>query len=248
MIMRDSKYNCRTVVTGASSGIGMETCKLLLSEGRHVVGVDKKPSTIISSYYEHYTCDIANSVSVERLFMREIGSAPIQYLVNCAGIFFYELRAKVEDLSLDEWRAVFETNVLGAVSVTRNCLPLMSGRGDKAILFVSSDQVLHPRKNNSAYAASKGALEVFARACATELKEARVRVNTIEAASVETGFIERLAGGRDTMTELYRRENERMPFGIIQPIDVAHAISFLCSGRARKITGQTLLIDSGLYE
>ncbi|MBQ9021294.1 MAG: SDR family oxidoreductase, partial [Eggerthellaceae bacterium] len=246
-IMTGTSHESLVLVTGASSGIGKAVCELLLEDKRRVVGIDKQPATILSSFYRHYICDISDDAAVSALFEQTLREESIQYLVNCAGIFFYEERARVEKLNRLEWDATLSTNLNGAVNVTRHCLPLMRCECDMAIAFVSSDQVMHPRASNAAYAASKGGLEAFARACAVELRETGVRVNIIEAASVKTRFIERLTGGGSQMEAVYQRENERMPLGIIQPIDVAYAIAFLCSERARKITGQTLLIDSGLY-
>ena len=66
-------------------------------------------------------------------------------------------------------------------------------------------------------------------------------------ASVKTNFIKKMAKSDSRMKDIYRKENETMPLGIIEPEEVAELLFFLGTPKSRKITGQTIMIDSGLY-
>ena len=79
------------------------------------------------------------------------------------------------------------------------------------------------------------------------LQSERIRVNVVEAASVRTNFIRKLAKTETRENEIYINEDSKMPLGLLYPDDIANMVFFLGSIKAQKITGQTILIDSGLY-
>ena len=132
--------------------------------------------------------------------------------------------------------------------VTKNTIPLLrNAEGDKAIVNISSDQAVFPRKKNSAYAVTKAGIENFTRACAVELLESRIRANCILPASVRSNFIKKMVNSEEKLKNIFTKENEKMPLGIIEPYEVAELVYFLGSEKAAKITGQSILMDSGLY-
>ncbi len=124
---------------------------------------------------------------------------------------------------------------------------MTAAQGDKAVVFISSDQAEHPRRKNSAYAVSKGGIETLTKVCAVEGAVYGVRVNCIKPASVHTNFIRKLADSEAHMAEIYKKAAQEMPFGLIEPEDIAESVFYLGSECAKCITGQSLLIDSGLY-
>ena len=151
-------------------------------------------------------------------------------------------------MQLSEWEKVYKTNLTGCMILTRNAIPLLRlARGDKAIVNISSDQAVFPRRKNSAYAVTKAGIENFTKACAVELIEDRIRANCILPASVRSNFINRMVKNEEELKEIYERENEKMPLGIIEPEEVADLVYFLGSEKSSKITGQAILMDSGLY-
>lgn len=236
------------VVTGASSGIGKAVAELYANNGFCVCGIDisrTSPSDIIDGYI----CDITNEVDVERV-ISDIGKKYeyLNYVINCAGIFYDEERRLIEDMQLSEWEKVYKTNLTGCMILTRNVIPLLRlARGDKAIVNISSDQAVFPRRKNSAYAVTKAGIENFTKACAVELIEDRIRANCVLPASVRSNFISRMVKNEEELKEIYVRENEKMPLGIIEPEEVAELVYFLGSEKSSKITGQAILMDSGLY-
>lgn len=236
------------VVTGASSGIGKAVAELYAQNGFCVCGIDiSKP--LPSDAIDEYICDITNEVDVERV-ISDIGKKYeyLNYVINCAGIFYDRERRLIEDMQLSEWEKVYKTNLTGCMILTRNAIPLLRlARGDKAIVNISSDQAVFPRRKNSAYAVTKAGIENFTKACAVELIEDRIRANCILPASVRSNFINRMVKNEEELKEIYERENEKMPLGIIEPEEVADLVYFLGSEKSSKITGQAILMDSGLY-
>lgn len=236
------------LISGSSSGIGLAIAKKYMEEGYTVCGID----IVISNNnwgIDEYECDISDEESVKRAF-HDIKShySSIHYLVNCAGIFFAEQRTCIDDISVTEWNRVMMTNLTGAMLVTKYALPLLkNSNGDRAIVNIASDQAVFPRKKNSAYAASKGGLVCFSKACAVEMIEYGIRVNVIEPASVRSNFINKLARDAEHVREIYDKENEKMPLGLIEAEDVAEFAFFLGSDKTKKVTGQVVMMDSGLY-
>lgn len=236
------------IVTGSSSGIGRSVVEKYLQNGYMVLGIDINESKY-NENFKTYIGSIADEDCVKDIvndIKEKYGEA--NYLINCAGIFYCEQRRNIFEMPVTEWNSVISNNLTGSMIVTREVLPLLkSANGDKAIVFVSSDQSIKPRIKNSAYATSKGGLNVFSKACAIEFLNYGIRVNSVEPASVETNFIKKMSGTEERMNQIYQKENERMPLGIIKSNEVAELIYFLGSNKSSKITGQSLLIDSGLY-
>lgn len=245
MIMIDLKNN-NVVVTGAASGIGRAIAELYLVNGFNVVGLDLCD---VRADYPIIRCNVSDEESVLKAF-NEISEifGTIRYLVNCAGIFFSNHRDGIEKITIDEWNEVYKNNATSVMLVTKYAVPMMKlCTGDRAIINISSDQVKYPRKNNASYSVSKSALENYSRVCATELLKERIRVNVVEAASVRTNFIRKLSITEKKENEIYINEDSKMPLGLLYPDDIANMVFFLGSKKAKRITGQTILIDSGLY-
>lgn len=235
------------IITGCSSGIGKSTVEKYIKEGFYVIGLDKSPCHKMNNF-NYYQVNLSDEEEVKNVF-QTIKSEGIllDYLINCAGVFYCTDRYEIAKMNSQEWNDVLSNNLNSCMYVVKYAIPLFDINDDSAIVFVSSDQANMPRKRNGAYATSKGAINTFAKTCAVELVDKGIRVNVVEAASVDTNFILKLAGSREKMRQIYTKENEKMPLGLINPDEVAEAIYFLGSAMAKKITGQKILIDSGLY-
>lgn len=245
--MTDMRFKNIVLVTGASSGIGLATAQKYLKEGYTVWGIDKDDSLDCS--FPIIRCEVSDIESIRNAFCELAKHCEsIKYLINCAGIFYRETRNEIQDMQLDEWNAVLQTNLTGMMLVIKEALPyLKQAEGDRAIVNISSDQTHFPRRKNAAYSVSKGGVNILSKACAVEMLEYGIRVNTVATASVRTNFISKLAEDFETMNKIYERESARMPLGIIESEDVAETIYYFGSERSRKITGQEILINSGLY-
>ncbi|WP_409967525.1 SDR family oxidoreductase [Bengtsoniella intestinalis] len=242
--MNETKYT--VVVTGAASGIGKATAEHYVALGYTVVGVDVEQ---ITATYPILMCDIGDETSVKETFTtiaQEYGS--IQYLINVAGIFTAGARGTIATANLGEWSQVLATNLLGSALVTKYAIPLLrQATGDRAIVNISSDQGIHPRVNNAPYAISKSGINCLTQLIAQELLPYQIRVNAVAPASVRTNFIRDIVQSSEHMAQLYEAQEQTMPLGLIEAEDVAVLIAFLASPQSRKITGQIIMMDSGLY-
>lgn len=247
MIIIDSN-NKWVIVTGAGSGIGFEVAKKFYDEGYNVIGLDKL-ITDNNYFFEIIECDVSNESSINDAFEKiKQKTQSINYLVNCAGIFLDKKRDYIEKLKFDEWNAVISNNLNGVFLTTRQCVPLLiNAVGDKAIINISSDQSTHPKSKSSAYSVSKAGIDNFTMICAREFVDYKIRVNSINPASVRTSFIDKMVNSKKEKEEIFEKEDQKMPFGLIDSKSIANIAYFMCSDCCTNITGQSLLVDSGLY-
>ena len=236
------------LVTGCASGIGYSTVSKYLQDGFRVIGIDKSECSLTGDF-NFYSCDLSSETAVKETFKQiEYNYNSINYLISCAGILYDKRRRTIEEMEINEWYSVLNANLLSSMIVTRETIPFLKNcSNDRAIVFVSSDQALYPKNKSSAYATSKGGLISFSKACAKELIKYGIRVNTVAPASVKTNFIMKLADTSEEMEQIFQKENEKMPLGIIHPEEVAELLFFLGTEKSNRITGQTIIIDSGLY-
>ncbi|MDA8382156.1 MAG: SDR family NAD(P)-dependent oxidoreductase [Betaproteobacteria bacterium] len=228
------------LVTGAASGIGLATCRRLAEDGFHAVMVDRdeergrREAAVLEAAglsAEFHHCDITDEAAVERLIQ---SLPPLRALVNCAGIF---REAPVFDLTADDFRGIYEVNLIATFIVCRAAARRME-RGAK-IVNIASRAALGARFS-AHYVASKGAVISFTRALALELLEKGIAVNAVGPGFIATPMT------RDLSPERLKAQLALQPTGNAgRPEDVANAISFLVSPRTDFITGQVLLVDGG---
>lgn len=183
----------RVLITGASSGIGLATALELGRAGHKVYATMRNPARApeLSAQASKeglpisiLTLDVDSDSSVEDCFSAIYGqNEQIDVLVNNAGI---ERHGTVEEMSMDDFRAIMETNYFGAVRCMRQVLPHMREKGSGCIINVTSVAGRLVRSPLGAYAASKFALEAVTEALAQELKAFGVRVALVEPGIIDT--------------------------------------------------------------
>ncbi|MFD7234219.1 SDR family oxidoreductase [Streptomyces syringium] len=158
----------------------------------------------------------------------------------------------LEDADFDAWREVLDVNLLGALRLTRACLPALGKRGGSVVLIGTQSSLAAPTQvRQTAYAASKGALVSAMYSLARELGPRRIRVNTVQPGWMwgppVREHVRRTALGEGVPEEVVRaRLTDRMALpDLATDGDVAEAVVFLASDRARAITGQSLLVNAG---
>jgi NAD(P)-dependent dehydrogenase (short-subunit alcohol dehydrogenase family) len=169
------------LITGASSGVGRVTAHVLAERGYTVLGTSRNPDS----------SDAIPSVKMLKLDVRSDASVsacvdaagPIGVLVNNAG---YELAGAVEETSLDELTAQFETNFFGVARMVKAVLPSMRQRKGGRIINVSSLAGMAPIPFMSIYSASKFALEGYTAALRQEILPFNIHVSLIEAGFLNT--------------------------------------------------------------
>jgi NAD(P)-dependent dehydrogenase (short-subunit alcohol dehydrogenase family) len=157
----------------------------------------------------------------------------------------------LKECKVEDWRKTFETNVIGTAQIVNAAVPYMRERGGGSIVLVGSQSMYLPLVPQIAYASSKGALMTAMYYMAKELGPDRIRVNTVVPTwmwgpPVEA-YVKLQAKQRGISTdEVVAEITAQMPLGEIPADDdVAEAAVFFASDRARMITGQALLVNSG---
>jgi SDR family mycofactocin-dependent oxidoreductase len=255
------------LVTGAAHGQGRATALALAREGVHVAALDVARSLAYPSYALGspeeldalaeecrrlgVTClpfaadvrdDAVVSAAVEET-ARCLGR--IDILFNNAGICGYGL---AHELTEDAWDAMLDINLKGAWLVARRVIPHMIARRSGVIINNSSVAGLRGMARLSHYAASKWGLVGLTKSWAIELAPHNVRVVSLHPTGVNTPMNDGLAAleGLTPREVAERSAGNLLPVPWIEPEDVAAAVVFLASDRARFITGSQFVLDAGL--
>lgn len=189
------------VVTGGNRGIGRGISEALAREGLTVALTARgredaeRAAQEVGNGARGYACDVRKYGDVQALFAaveRDLGGVDV--LVNNAGIGLF---APIEQLSLDDWHAVIETNVNGVFYCTKEAIPRMRARGGGYIFNVSSLAGRNAFPGAGAYCASKHAVNGFSEVLFQEVRDAGIRVTYFMPGSVSTLFGRGSADGQD---------------------------------------------------
>mgnify|MGYP001572834649 CR=1 FL=1 len=175
------------LVTGASSGIGEATAERLASAGYTVFGTSRRAAQAGQRSFEMLTLDVTSDESVTALVtevIRRVGR--IDLLVNNAG--FGVAPAGAEESSIDQARAIFDTNFFGIIRMTRAVVPHMRQQGNGRILNIGSVLGFLPMPYGALYSATKHAIEGYSESLDHELRTRGIRVSVIEPAYTNTPF------------------------------------------------------------
>jgi len=164
------------MITGCSSGFGLEIARHFLDRDWQVVATMRTPRTDLlpaSSRLRVVALDVTDADSVRAAIA---AAGPIDALVNNAGV---GLINPLEAVSMDAIRAVFETNTLGTIAMTQAVLPAMRARRAGVIVNVTSTVTLAPRPLLSVYTGSKAAVNAFTESLALELEPLGIRARLV---------------------------------------------------------------------
>ena len=202
LIMSSSPNNQQAlvaVVTGSSSGIGLATSLALARNGyltyatmRNLAKRDSVQSTAEEQHLSIRTVqlDVTDENSVKNAIQSILSeSGRIDLLVNNAG---YGLTGALEDIRIDEIRALYETNLFGVIRVTQAVLPTMRKQGSGRIINISSGAGRIGYPGGSAYVSSKFALEGLSESMAYEIEQFGIRTVLVEPGFVRTNFGENI--------------------------------------------------------
>jgi NAD(P)-dependent dehydrogenase (short-subunit alcohol dehydrogenase family) len=181
-----SSTSSTILITGCSSGFGLDTARFFLDRGWHVIATMRVPRDDLLPRSERLRVlplDVSDAASIRQCVE---AAGPIDALVNNAGI---GLLAPLEGVTLDQARAVFETNTLGTLAMTQAVLPQFRQRRTGVIVNVTSSVTLKPLPLLSVYTGSKAAVNAFTESLALELAPFGIRARLVlPGRSPETRF------------------------------------------------------------
>ncbi|HEY4388537.1 MAG TPA: 3-oxoacyl-[acyl-carrier-protein] reductase [Ktedonobacteraceae bacterium] len=238
------------LVTGASRGIGRAIALELGRMGANIcinyLSNEVQAQAVVELLQNEYgiqACAIAADVSkaeeVERLFREtQKNLGPVQILVNNAGVTRDNLLLR---LSEADWDSVLDTNLKSAYLCSKAAIRMMLRAQEGVIVNIASVVALIGNPGQANYTAAKGGLIALSKTLAREVGSRNIRVNVIAPGFIETDMTASLT------QEARSALAQRIALGYLgQPEDIAAVAGFLCSPRARYITGQVWSIDGGL--
>lgn len=216
------------VVTGASSGIGAATARALAAEGFHVLCAARRADRVAALAEEiegtAVTCDVTDPAQVAALaeVVAARGDGSLDVLVNNAGGAFGS--APVAEADVDQWRAMYEVNVIGLVQVTRALLPALLAAEAGIICNVGSTAGRIAYEGGAGYTAAKHGTQVVTETLRLELFDQPVRVTEVAPGMVRTEefALVRFDGDQQKADAVYA--------GVAEPLvaeDVADAITWV---------------------
>jgi NADP-dependent 3-hydroxy acid dehydrogenase YdfG len=211
------------VMTGASSGIGAATARLLADNGYHVIAAARRIDrlnelTKSNSEIEAFVLDVTDQASVDAL-AKHLSGKPVAVLINCAGgAFDFD---PVTESDPEIWKKTFDINVVGSVRMVKALTPLMISHGRGHIVLISSTAGHRAYENGGSYVAAKFAETSLAETLRLELNGKPIRVTEIAPGMVKTDEFAkvRFSGDADRAAKVYE--------GVTRPLtadDVAESI------------------------
>ncbi len=246
----------RILVTGAARGIGLAVVRACLAEGAYVLATDRDGEVLdqavlglkkYADHLRHNRLDVSDPASLEDS-LSEIRDWPmLDGLVNNAAILDINDARSLTD---ERFAEVLDTNLTGALRVTRAVLPMLEQSSTPGIVNTLSTQAFFGVPGSTAYATAKGGMLMLTRSMAVDFGADNIRVN-----AVAPGFIDtRMALTKDGLHEHEMEDFKthyiaagRIPLrrpGTAE--DCAGAFVYLLSERAQYVTGQVICVDGGL--
>ena len=234
------------IVSGAAQGIGRAVAQRLGAEGATVVAADiqgkgaEAAAKAAGGKSFAVTCDIGDPdqvAALHRQVAQKAGRLDIQ--VNAAAIVPF---VKWDELTFEEWRRIMRVNLDGLYLMCRAGSEMMRKEGYGRIVNICSNSIFAGTPNMAHYVASKGGVQTFTRALATELGPYKITANCVAPGLTDTESVQasphKEAFGFVEMLQAIK--------GVGKPNDIVPAIALLASEEAHWITGQTLVSDAGM--
>ena len=239
------------VITGGNSGIGLATAKRFVEEGAHVVITGRRQKELaeaaafIGKNVMTVESDVSNLNDLDRLYAvvkEKHGHIDILF-ANAGGGTIAPLATATES-HFDE---IFDVNVKGLFFTVQKALPLFKDGG--SIILTSSNANVLGVPAFTAYAASKAAVRSFARGWTMELKDRKIRVNSMSPGPIETQALEKAGLTAEQAEQAAAQFASQVPLGRRgTPEEIASVVAFLASDESSYITGVDLAVDGGMAQ
>lgn len=236
------------LVTGARRGIGAAVARALAAEGCDVAIVDRETDALADAVARDIgalgrralvlPADVRDPAAAQQAVTAATAQfGRLDILVCCAGI---TADGMVWKLSEAQWDDVVDVNLKGCFTFTRAAAAVFRAQRAGRLVYVASINGLRGKPGQANYAASKGGVIAFTKAVAREMGRYGVTVNAIAPGMIDTDMTRALP------PEVLERAVQEAALGRLgDPDDCAQLVAFLCSDRARHITGTVVAVDGG---
>jgi meso-butanediol dehydrogenase/(S,S)-butanediol dehydrogenase/diacetyl reductase len=250
------------IVTGAGSGIGQATARVLAAEGAFVVlndidehGLDETLASLHRAGDAPGHVAVVGDISEEATAARLAAAASktfggLDIVVGAVGLMFFK---DIEEVSVEEFDRVFAVNVRGMFVLCKYAIPALLDRGGGAVALVTSTSAFRGQEFNGVssfvYNTSKAAVRQLATSLAIRYGPDGIRVNAIAPGVTRTNQLANFVGdlSRDREEEIFTSAGLSTPLRrYAAPEEIARAIAFLVSDDASYVTGTTLFVDGGM--
>ena len=238
------------LVTGGNGGIGLGMAQGLANAGAAILVAgrnDEKNAAAVATLVESgsdaaaATADVTDEAAVAAMVEAALSRwGRLNILVNNAGI---NIRKEPQELSLDEWRSVLDTNLTSAFLCSQAVYPHMVANGGSKIINIGSMMSIFGAAFTPAYASSKGGIVQLTKATATAWAKHNIQVNAVLPGWIDTDLTRR---GRREVEGLHERVLARTPAGRWgEPADMAGIAVFLSGPASDFVTGAAIPVDGG---
>jgi 2-deoxy-D-gluconate 3-dehydrogenase len=238
------------LVTGGNGGIGLGMAQGLANAGAAILVAgrnDEKNAAAVATLVESgsdaaaATADVTDEAAVGAMVEAALSRwGRLNILVNNAGI---NIRKEPQELSLDEWRSVLDTNLTSAFLCSQAVYPYMAANGGGKIINIGSMMSIFGAAFAPAYASSKGGIVQLTKATATAWAKHNIQVNAVLPGWIDTDLTRR---GRREVEGLHERALARTPAGRWgEPADMAGIAVFLSGPASDFVTGAAIPVDGG---
>jgi 3-oxoacyl-[acyl-carrier protein] reductase len=241
------------LVTGSTAGIGLETARLLVAEGAHVVVTGRDPARVEQAKQDSgaaagIVADLSTPDGPAQLLAE---AAPVECLVNNVGEAY---QVSFEDLTDEQWDSMWQLNVMSYVRCIRAVLPAMRAAGRGVIVNVSSTAGKRPSTGMPNYSVTKAAVLSLSRLVADLYAKDGIRCNAVAPGPTATGAWldeggladQQATRSNNTRVEVLEAVGKGRPLGrLAEPEEIAAVICFLCSERSSYVTGSAWSADGG---
>ncbi|WP_448042593.1 SDR family oxidoreductase [Bradyrhizobium liaoningense] len=237
------------IITGAGSGIGRASAKLFAEEGARLALVDRDAAGLqetlrLAGEATTYVGDVGNAAFAEAVVGDVVTRhGRLDVLMTAAG---FSCGGTVLTTSVEDWDAVFRTNVGGTWLWARAAVPHMQRQSGGSIITLASQLAMAGGKGNSAYIAAKGAIVSLTRTMAVDFATDGIRVNAIAPGAIDTPMLRRSFArhtNSDELREASRNRHAMKRFG--QAEEIAQAALHLASDASSFTTGTVMVVDGG---
>ncbi|MBI4005434.1 MAG: SDR family oxidoreductase [Gammaproteobacteria bacterium] len=236
------------LVTGGSTGIGAAITKQLAIDGFHVVITGRTEKTLKQSATQHknisyIVADVSKPTDVQKAIKNVKDThGRLDILINNAGI---APSLPFEQVTLEHFDTIYNTNVRGLVDITVNAIPLLkASKGN--IVNISSVAGDKPLPGISIYSSTKGAINTLTKVLAKELAPYGIRVNAVSPGPIETPIFDKMGMTKEEIDHMANAISQTVPlkrFGSAE--EVAGVVSYLASDKASYVTGSQYYVDGG---